>query len=66
MQITVNGFARQARDGLPLLELLAAEGDPAELVLVEVNGEYLPRPQLAGRVLAEGDRIELILPAFGG
>ena len=66
MTIILNGEPVQVADGLTVAGLLEAEGEPAEHVLVELDGELVPPAQYARRVLVEGDRVELILPAFGG
>lgn len=66
MQITVNGMVKEVRDGLTVAELIAMEGEPADHVLVEINGVGLPFRRCGSRVLADGDRVEFILPAFGG
>lgn len=63
--MTVNGEEREVPEGATILELLEADGEPREHVLVEVNRQYVPRPAYARR-LAAGDRIEVIHPAFGG
>jgi thiamine biosynthesis protein ThiS len=66
MRLTVNGHDKEYGDGITVAGLLDAEGEPARHVLVEVNGEYVLPTQHASRVLSSGDRIEIILPAFGG
>jgi sulfur carrier protein len=66
MRLLLNGETRQMRDGLTLAELLDQEREPAGHVLIEVNGEYLPARYYPGRVLADGDRGEIIHPAYGG
>ena len=66
MRLIVNGREKKVRDGLTLPALLAEDGEPVGHVLVEVNGEYVPTRLQKARVLADGDRVETILPAFGG
>jgi sulfur carrier protein len=66
MRLTVNGETRQFRDGMSITELLEQEREPAGHVLVEVNGEYLPARLYVARMLADGDRVEIIHPAYGG
>ncbi len=66
MQVMVNGEPRDVRAGLTLSELLEAEGEPASHVLVELNGQYLSARECRERILAGGDRVEIIHPAFGG
>lgn len=66
MVIVVNGERRDVRKGLTLLALLDEERTPASFVLVEVNGVYVPLLRGQDREIAEGDRVEIILPAVGG
>jgi len=66
MQLTINGMQREVRDGMSVSDLLDAEGEPVGIVLVEVGGELIPIGQYQSRMLADGDVVEIILPAFGG
>ncbi len=66
MRVVVNGEARDLPDGLTLAALIEREHELINHVLVEVNGDYCPARQCAGRVLAEGDVVEIIRPAVGG
>ena len=65
MRIVLNGEERRVEEGLTVARLLD-DADPAyHHGLVEVNGELLPEERY-DRLLVEGDRVEVILPAFGG
>lgn len=64
--VVINGLPREIPVGSTVAELLEHEREPARHVLVEVNGVYLPARDYAARVLQAGDRVEIILPAFGG
>ncbi len=66
MRILLNGLPREVPEGLTVAALLRLEQEPADHVLVEVDGVYLPTAEHAARTLREGQRVELILPAFGG
>jgi thiamine biosynthesis protein ThiS len=66
MHLVVNGERREVRRGLTIKELLDQDGEPAHHVLVEVNGTYLPTREYGERVLVDGDRVEIIRPAYGG
>lgn len=66
MKIVLDGEPERVADGLTVAGLLSARGEPAKHVLVEVNGELVRQAELQRRVLREGDRVEIILPAFGG
>ena len=66
MRVTVNGEASEIPEGLTvrgLVEHLALTGGP---VAVEVNQEVVVRAEHAGRLLAEGDVIEIVHFVGGG
>jgi sulfur carrier protein len=64
--VTLNGAARELPDGTPLLELIAQLGLRPGSVVVERNGQALPRSEMDGVVLADGDRLELVRAVAGG
>ena len=66
MRLLLNGMPREFPHDLTVAALLQIEGEPPTHVVVEVNGEYVAKAQYPTRRLAEGDRVETILPAFGG
>lgn len=66
VRLVLNSLPREYPDDLTVAALLQLEGEPPSHVVVEVNGVYVPMPEYSTRRLAEGDRVETILPAFGG
>jgi sulfur carrier protein len=66
MRVTVNGGPRELPDGLGLVALIEQLGLRPGSVVVEHNGTALVRSELAGVVLADGDRIELVRAVAGG
>lgn len=64
--IIANGKPRDVPDGATIGELLAEIGWKPEWVVVEHNGEPLPRAGLAGVCLADGDRLEIVRAVAGG
>jgi len=66
VSIFVNGRARQVGGAMKLGELAAGCGLDARRLLVELNGETLPREEWAGRGLRHGDRVEFIRVVAGG
>ncbi|MFT4257186.1 MAG: sulfur carrier protein ThiS [Pseudoxanthomonas sp.] len=66
MDIQLNGEPRQLADGGSIADLLQIEHLAQRRVAVEVNGEIVPRSQHAIRVLAEGDRVEIVHALGGG
>jgi len=66
VKITANGEGRVLPEGSTALDLLEHLGLGARWVLVERNGEPVPRADLAVTALAEGDRLELVRAVAGG
>lgn len=65
MKIQVNGAWREIPAG-ELTAVLEALGYADSVVSTAVNGEFVPVPERAHTVLAEGDRIEVLAPMQGG
>lgn len=65
-EILVNGEPRALPRDRTLASLLSSLSLRAEWVLVERNGEAVPREQYDSVVLAPGDRLELATPMAGG
>ncbi len=66
MQVIANGDPVVLPDGAHLTDLLQVLGLGAKWVVAERNGEAVDRADMAGTVLAEGDRIELVRAVAGG
>jgi thiamine biosynthesis protein ThiS len=74
MRVVVNGdevevemAAAEAGGGPPTLgALLEQLGLAGRLIVVERNGEPVPRAAVAATVLADGDRLELVRAVAGG
>ena len=66
MQLLLNGEPRHFDDVLMVSGLLLACGLDGRKVAVEVNGEVVPRSRHDARMLAEGDRVEIIQAIGGG
>lgn len=66
MRLWVNGELRELEGALTVAALLEREHEPRVHVLVEVNGVLVPASRHLEHQLVEGDRVEIILPAFGG
>jgi len=64
--VIVNGSPRPAPAGTSLESLVAALGFAGRPIAVELDGEVVPRPALAGRRLAGGERIEIVTFVGGG
>jgi len=66
VQVLANGNSVELDDGATLDDLLAALGLGAKWVVVERNGEPVPRRETATTLLADGDRLELVRAVAGG
>jgi sulfur carrier protein len=66
MLITVNEQSREVASGTTVADLLDQLKLADKPVAVEVNLELVPRPNHAGRRLAEGDRLEIVTLVGGG
>jgi len=64
--IQLNGEAKQCEAGTTVAALLDALGLPRHGVAVEINTEVVPRAAHAERVLAAGDRVEVVTFVGGG
>jgi sulfur carrier protein len=66
MRVVANGDAVDLPHGSTVDDLLGHLGLGSRWVLVERNGEPVPRRDLATTALAEGDRLELVRAVAGG
>ncbi|MCC6355063.1 MAG: sulfur carrier protein ThiS [Verrucomicrobiae bacterium] len=65
-EIRLNGEARGVAAGTSLASLVAQLGFDSRTLLVEYNGEPLPRDRWDVTALAQGDRVELFRVSAGG
>lgn len=66
MHIIVNGESCAVDCGSSVADLLAARGLSGRRVAVERNGEIVPRSTHAQTLLADADRIEIVVAVGGG
>lgn len=66
IEIVVNGETRQAGSGATVEAFLAAHDLDPDLVVVERNGEILPRGRYSETALEAGDRLEIVHFVGGG
>lgn len=66
MQIIVNGETRQVADDTSTAQLIEALGLGERRLALELNGEIVPRSQHQERMLAAGDRVEIVHAVGGG
>ena len=65
-KIIANGIPTEIDQPCRLADWLKQSGWKPTQVVVELNGEVVPRMQLENVNLFEGDRLEVILPVAGG
>ena len=66
MQLIVNGEERQVEDTPTLGEFLALCALPSKMVVVERNGEIVPREKYDVTMLANDDVLEIVQMMAGG
>jgi sulfur carrier protein len=66
MNLTINGEQREIDDGMTIAGFLDAKGLRAEMVVVERNGQIVPRIEYAATTLAAGDTLEVVQMMAGG
>lgn len=66
IQVIVNGAKQRFERPLELAALLTTLDLSGKKVAVERNGEIVPRSAHAATVLADGDRIEIVVAVGGG
>ena len=66
IRVTVNGDAKRFDGPLDVAGLLARLDCKGKKVAVERNGEIVPRSAHGSTLLADGDRLELVVAVGGG
>jgi sulfur carrier protein len=66
ISLTVNGESRRCPAGLKLPGVLEALGYRPQLVVVEFNGEILPRQRWESQSVGESDELEVVTIVGGG
>ncbi|MDM7959361.1 MAG: sulfur carrier protein ThiS [Synechococcus sp. WH 8007] len=66
IEIRVNGETTSCPEGLNLVEMLEHLGYRPQLVVVEFNGEILPRARWAEQPVREADALEVVTIVGGG
>ena len=66
IEVTVNGAAHRFERPVEVSALLSTLNLVGKKVAVERNGEIVPRSAHASTVLADGDRLEIVVAVGGG
>ena len=66
IEISVNGITKQYERPLAIAELLERMALAGRKIAVERNGEIVPRGAHGATLLADGDRLEIVVAVGGG
>jgi sulfur carrier protein len=66
MKLTLNGELREISESETVSDLLRSLGLAEKLVLVEQNGQVVPRENFAATSVEDGDKIEIVRMVAGG
>jgi sulfur carrier protein len=66
LNIRLNGQSETLAQGTTVAALLEARQLAGKRLAVERNGEIVPRARHAETMLAEGDRVEIVVAVGGG
>ena len=66
MDILINGESRQFSSPLTVAELVLTLNHAGKRIAVERNGEIVARGRYGETMLADGDRIEIVVAVGGG
>jgi thiamine biosynthesis protein ThiS len=66
MKLVINGDTRELEDGSTIASFLTSKGLRPEMVVVEHNGEIVPRAEYEQTKLGEGDNLEIVQMMAGG
>ena len=66
MRIVLNGREQDIERGATIADLIAVSGLNGKRLAIEVNREIVPRSAFDARVLAAGDRVEVVHAIGGG
>jgi sulfur carrier protein len=66
IQVTVNGAAHRFEKPVDVSALLSSLSLTGRKVAVERNGEIVPKSAHAATLLADGDRLEIVVAVGGG
>ena len=66
VRIVVDGLPEEVPDDAAVSDVLRRRNEPTSHIIVEVNGSFVHPDYYAKTTLHEGDRVEVVYPAFGG
>jgi sulfur carrier protein len=66
VEVMINGSPRRLERPLPVSELIRSMALAGKKIAVEKNGEIVPRSAHASTLVADGDRLEIVVAVGGG
>ena len=66
MRVTINGFEEKIQPGSTIDKLIDLFEERDHTLIVELNGRFIHPGDYKTLEVREGDRVEMIHPAFGG
>lgn len=66
IELTVNGNIQRFNGPLKVAELLERMELKGKRIALERNGEIVPRSRFGDELLADGDRLEIVVAVGGG
>jgi thiamine biosynthesis protein ThiS len=66
INVSINGAPRQFPESTSVAALIEELGLTGKRIALERNGEIVPRSSFATQLLAEGDKLEVVVAVGGG
>jgi len=66
ISVFINGAAREFGHSISVATLIEEMGLGGKRIALERNGEIVPRSQFTQQMLADGDRLEVVVAVGGG
>jgi sulfur carrier protein len=66
ISVSINGVARDFPQAISLAELIQEMRLGGKRIALERNGDIVPRSQFEQQMLADGDKLEIVVAVGGG
>ncbi len=66
ISVSINGATRTLEQPISVAQLIQEMELAGKRIALERNGEIVPRGQFAQQMLADGDRLEIVVAVGGG
>ena len=66
ISVFINGAAREFDQAISVADLVQEMGLGGKRIALERNGEIVPRSQFDQQMLADGDKLEIVVAVGGG